>query len=785
MGIASRLGFRGRLITAMIALVVLVSVVVVAMLMVYLFEDEKSRALEQLTIGERLTTEVMARRTDLELSRLSVIVQDFGFRSAVASQDTSTMISALENHGHRAGADFAVLLDSQGSRLASTLNQPIQALSQETLITARTSGFARVLRVIGGQGFELLVIPVEAPGLRAWLVAGFAMGQPLAESITRLSGTSVIFRARRGEETRFHTFASTAPDDNGRMAELSQATATQGFIGSADYFTRVINLQDSQDDSIQSVLLISREASLQRYYRRTAEIASLVTAILLLAIVLALVIARTLGRPVLALADYARTIGEGDSPLPPAIRAGGELTQLRDALGDMQQRLRAREAQIRYAATHDEVTGMANRNALMQAAASLFRERAQATLIGIRLNELSNLNDTLGIEFGDKILIGIASRMSEQLPDCQLIARTGGGEFLVLAPSMSCETVRQRVEALHSHLESPLYIDGTPFSLRLTVITMALPEDASDLNALRRRVNLTFEQAQTQPQGQSFTRYQPGQDETHLRELKLTTDLHTAILNSGLHMNYQPKLDSSTGKLVQVEALVRWCHPELGFISPEEFIFLAEQSGQIQSLTAHILRRVAEDARQWRRQGLDTGIAINLSAMDLTWPHLTDYIAATFQDWHGEMERITLEVTESAIMEEPEKAMATLDKLRALGLTLSVDDFGTGYSSLSQLRRLPVKELKIDKSFVLNLDSEPQDQLIVRSTIEMAHGLGLKVVAEGIENLRAWRLLQQWGCNLGQGFFLSRPIPPDDLPTIALMLEMRVPELTKSDAEYS
>ena len=783
MGLASRLGFRGRLIAAMISLVALVSLVIVALLMVYLFEDEKSRALEQLAIGERLTEEVIDRRTDLQLSRLSVVVQDFGFRSAIASRDPATIDSALENHSGRVGADFALLLDSQGEPLASTLQRAFPDVTSEQLTSARRNGFTRSLRAIDGRGYEVLVTPIEAPGLRAWLVTGFAMDQPLAEVIARLSGTSVIFRAKSDQTGNLSSFAATTRIDDNLEQELAGASGDANFIESAGYFTRIINLGESEPAAIQAVLLISRDATLQNYYKRAVEIALLVTAILIFAILLALIIARNLGRPVLQLASYARAIGEGNTPEAPSVRAGGELTQLRNALRDMLSGLREREAQIRYAATHDDVTGLKNRNALMQDAAELFDKRGRGTLVGIRLNDLSDINDTLGLEFGDKVLIGIAKRLQQELPDVRILARTGGGEFLALIPPLPPEKASHRIRQLHDRIESPLQVDQTPFSLRVTIVTMELPEDAADTDALRRRLNLTFEQAEAHPE--PFTRYQPGQDESHLRELKLITDLHAAIMGDGLHMNYQPKLNSQTGELVQVEALVRWIHPELGFISPEEFIFLAEQSGQIHDLTAHILQRVASDARRWHEQGVDAGVAINLSAMDLTWPALTRHIAETFHDWHHDLERVTLEVTESALMEDPEEAMATLNRLRALGVTLSVDDFGTGYSSLSQLRKLPVQELKIDKSFVLKLDSEPQDQLIVRSTIDMAHGLGLKVVAEGIENLEAWQLLQHWGCNLGQGFFLSRPVSPEDLPETARSLAAREQELTQPNPEYS
>ena len=230
MGLVSRLGFRGRLIAAMISLVALVSLVIIALLMVYLFEDEKSRALEQLAIGERLTNEVIDRRTDLELSRLSVVVQDFGFRSAIASRDPATIDSALENHSGRVGADFALLLDSQGEPLASTLQNPFPAVSQEQLTSTRRNGFTRSLRAIDGRGYEILIIPIEAPGLRASLVSGFAMDQSLAEVIARLSGTSVIFRARSNQNDNLNSFAATSSIDAKLEQELAGASANANFI---------------------------------------------------------------------------------------------------------------------------------------------------------------------------------------------------------------------------------------------------------------------------------------------------------------------------------------------------------------------------------------------------------------------------------------------------------------------------------------------------------------------------------------------------------------------------
>ncbi|WP_144777274.1 putative bifunctional diguanylate cyclase/phosphodiesterase [Marinobacter maritimus] len=779
----NRIGFRGRLVTAMVALVALVSLLIGALLMVYLFEDEKRRALEQLSIAERLTNEVIERRTDLELSRLSIVVRDFGFRSAIASRDPATLSSALENHSRRVGADFATLLDSQGELLASTLSSALPGATAAQLANARNNGADRSLLTIDQRGYEVLIVPVEAPGLRAWLVAGFEMDQTLANIIARLSGSSVIFRTSANTPGGFTSFAASSDIDSGSEPALVKSAGGQNFIESTRHFTRTLNLGASGQGVFEAVLMISREASLQNYYSRALEIALLVTVIMLFATVLALLTARYLGRPVLQLAHYARAVGRGDNPRAPDIRSGGELRELRNALRDTLARLTRREAEIRHAATHDEVTGLGNRHALMDMAKEHFDAGVPCSLIGVRVSDLSNINDTLGIEFGDKVLLGLSQRLRDELPDASLIARTGGGEFLALVPVHSPEALEQRALALHNAVVLPLDVGNTPFSLRANLITLQLPTDASQTNELRRRVNLTFEQALQQ--GAAVTRYEPGRDENHLRELKLVSDLHSAVRHGGLHMNYQPKLDNHTGQLLQVEALVRWIHPELGFISPEEFIFLAEQSGQINDLTDHILQRVANDARSWFNAGLDMGVAINLSAMDLTWPALTERITTIFAGWHHSMERITLEVTESAVMEDPIEAMATLNRLRDLGVTLSVDDFGTGYSSLSQLRKLPVQELKIDKSFVLRLNAEPQDQLIVKSTIDMAHGLGLKVVAEGIENLETWKLLQSWGCNVGQGFYLSRPVSAGDLAQAATVIAERQQELADTTPEHS
>jgi diguanylate cyclase (GGDEF)-like protein len=780
----NRIGFRGRLVSAMVALVAVVSVSIGALMMLYLFEDEQARAIEQLSLGERVAEEILQRRTSLILSRLDVVVRDFGFRSALASRDRATADSALENQARRVGARFAMILDDDDQLLATAddppadLEERVEAL--ELLTESRANGFASQVTVIDDKAIELVTIAVEAPGLRAQLVGGFELGSEAADIIERLSGTEVLYRARMASNSRFLSDGTEmAP---ARLEELIRVSSGErnsaGFITSDHYFSRIITLSDRPESNLQLVLLINRDASLKAYYQRAIEILLLVSSVLVLAALIALIVARSLGQPVLSLARYAKAIGDGEAPEPPPLKVGGELAQLRRALGDMLAKLKDREEQIRFAASHDEITGLPNAHAFLNSVREGFRNGQTYRLFGIRVSELSNINDTLGLAFGDKVLCAVTGRLKQELPGHAELARTGGGEFLMLADACSGDELEALAHQLLDAVQAPMLINNTPFSLRCTMVSLRLPEDAKDTDQVRRRLNLTFELAQTTRL--RVTHYQPGRDEDHLRELQIISDLTAAITDNGLHMNYQPKLAMADGSLQQVEALVRWVHPELGFISPEEFIFLAEQSGQITDLTRHILRRVADDARHWQAAGLEIGVAINLSAMDLIRPELIDEVSDAFSDWQLPMSSITLEVTESALMEEPETALETLGKLRELGVTLSVDDFGTGYSSLSQLRKLPVQELKIDKSFVLKLDTEPQDQLIVKSTIDMAHGLGLKTVAEGIENLETWHILKSWGCETGQGFYMSRPVKAADLPATLESLQKLKPELEGS-----
>lgn len=776
--VAARLGFRGRLLVAMLSLVGATALALGMVFMLYLLEDEQQRATESLDVAARVTTEILDGRRDLLTGNLQVLVDDFGFRSAIASGDEATLESTLENHATRAGADVAMVLSSQGDPLATfgASEASLRPFLPELLATATGQGGADRVISTDRRALQMFVVPVRAAGLRAWLVAGFVLDDGFARQLAELTGTEVVFRDASEQPASAAILAASQRHADPEALPVPAGNGQgEGLAESASYFARTLNLGDNQPSTVQAMLLINRDQALANYYQRATDLALILLVAIALSGLVVLVTARALGRPVLDLARFATAIGDGrdvEEPAPPRTR---ELQTLQGALTSMQQRVQEREARIRFNAFHDELTGLANRKALNDQLPPLLSEGRPMLLTGITLTRFRALNDTLGFAFGDRVLALAADRLRTILGDrARLLARTGGNEFMVLTEDTT-EDPETLLIRLRDELQAAADIGDTPISLHVALAGLRLPRDASTPDEVRRRLSLTLRRAEQAPS--QVATYEPGGDELHLRELTLVQDLRHAIANNGLAVVYQPKIDMASATPVQAEALARWQHPELGFISPEEFILLAEQSGQIGNLTRFIVTRIAADLAEWHRQGLSIGAAINLSALDLSNPLLTRDIGKAFNDQSIDFQWLTFEVTESAFMSDAVAARATLDRLRDLGATLSVDDFGTGYSSLSQLRHLPVQELKIDKSFVLTLDQEPQDQLIVHSTIDMAHGLGLTVVAEGIENLACWRLLQQWGCDKAQGFYMARPMPPGELSAWATAFRDRTETL--------
>jgi len=459
--------------------------------------------------------------------------------------------------------------------------------------------------------------------------------------------------------------------------------------------------------------------------------------------------------------DYAGRMGVH----LPHCQRGDMLQRLEFRLQRFSEEVIAEASALEYQALHDNLTGLPNRalfldrleNALHRA-----REYAEPLVLFIMdMDHFKEVNDTLGHQVGDRLLQQVGHRLASVLRSGDTVARLGGDEFAVLLPGAGRAQGQAVCRKILAVMAQQIRVEDQRLHAAISIGVVQYPEHGNDATLLLRAADTAMYTAKRKQQGFAF--YTPGDDEQAISRLGLTAELGEAITGDQLTLEYQPMVDLRTGEIFCAEALVRWIHPRCGMIPPEQFIPMAEQTGSIRLLTLWVIDRALAQVRQWSAAGLEMCISINLSVRSLQDRRLPAQVQKLVDRHYVDPARVILEVTESTIMSDPMTARRVMRRLSNMGFQLSIDDFGTGYSSLSYLKQLPVDEIKIDRSFVSQMDRNENDAVIVRSTIDLAHNLGLKVVAEGVESTDVWDLLKALGCDTVQGYFIRPPLAPNTL----------------------
>jgi len=424
-------------------------------------------------------------------------------------------------------------------------------------------------------------------------------------------------------------------------------------------------------------------------------------------------------------------------------------------------RLREQKAEQEYLALHDPVTELPNRILFHdRVQRAIVRDGAVAVLL-IDLDRFKEVNDTLGHHSGDQLLAMVGARMSQELRDDDLVARLGGDEFAVLVsragPQKAIAVATRMRELLFERFE----VEGIGLELEASVGIAVHPQHGAHAQILLQHADVAMYNAKEARSGVEV--YSAERDNFSRGRLSLVTDLRRAMEVGEVIVHYQPKAALDTGMVVGVEALVRWNHPTRGLLLPGAFIPVAEHTGLMRPLTLHVLDLALAECRRWRDGGREMTVAVNLSTRNLLDHSLPGAVQELLTRHGVPPHALELEITETTIMVDPPRARAVLASLDALGITLAIDDFGTGYTSLSWLSDLPVRTLKIDRSFVSRMDRHQGDSVIVRSTVQLARNLGMSVVAEGVEHAGTWAQLAELGCELAQGYFLGRPMAPEQL----------------------
>lgn len=466
-------------------------------------------------------------------------------------------------------------------------------------------------------------------------------------------------------------------------------------------------------------------------------------------------------RPILKVASALRSKALGHEVPQFSDKQSLETQYLIDAFEEMDHQISRRQEALEHQSLHDSLTSLPNRFMLNERLDyQIFnaqRSNSQVSLLILDLNAFKDINDSLGHQVGDHLLILVSERLKLCIRDVDTLARLGGDEFAIILSETPREKAAFVAEKISRSLAQAFNIDGRKVSIGVSIGITAFPEDGTDSQQLLQQADIAMYTAKRDRL--DFAYYDSKEDEYSLNRLALINDLRMALVENNLELYFQPQIDVKSQNPVGAEALLRWQHPEYGFIRPDKIIELAEDSGIINQLTNWVTDNAMKQCRKWHDSGYPITVSINLSIQNLKNKSLVDMVRQTMALHKLSGQDVVLEITENGMMTNPGRSIEVLEELHQMGVGLSVDDFGTGFSSLTYLQRLPVKEVKIDKSFVFDMNNSDNDATIVESIIDLGHNLGLRVVAEGVEDNDIYSKLEQLNCDLIQGFMISKPMP--------------------------
>ncbi len=710
-----------------------------------------------------------------------VVAADSGFRAAVATRDDATLSSVLENSGSRIKAAMVVLttLDGRvaavsGSHQASGRPFPVRQLFVRRRDADGNTPANTVIMVEDGQIYQLVAVVVRNPLPVAWVVMGFALDRAAVDELGKLTGLTVTFAVKTGD--RWSLAVGSKPAVAVHPTDLEQ---------------RRIVLADYPGAQVAAVLSKSFADATAPFERLTEVLYAIAAIGLAVSAYAAFWLARNITRP---LGDLIRAVDQirgGTYDVPVTVQRNDEIGRLAEGLQVMQAAVQSRDRSIRRFAYEDPLTGLLNRGGFSASLEdALAIPSASIAVAVINVHRFRHINEHLGYAVGDAVLRTIAARLLGTPGLEGRVARLAADQFAAFAPLQQADGARDWGVHLLTRLSEPIVVQSQPIDINATLGLALAPQDATLADELLRCADLALDRARRDKRACAL--YEPSLRPAARDQLSLLGELRSAVDHDELRLYFQPKIELSTGRVAGAEVLLRWAHPTRGLLGPADFISFAEKTGFIRQITRWTLDHAVAQGAEWYRSGITLPLAINVTVDDINDPQFHLRVANSIARHRLPPSLLTLEVTESGFITDTEGALAMLHALATLGVSLSIDDFGTGYSSLSHLARMPVHEVKIDRSFVQGLESDPDFAAVVRSAIDMGHALGLKVVAEGIETESSATRLRGLGCDIAQGYLYAKPMPKADLlnwlagkvrvPVLAVPSELTVENLADTAA---
>jgi len=763
---------KARIAVVFISIIVTIQIIGAFAIRFNIEKNARASVNEQLTIGEKVFLSLL----DQNIKHLShgarILAIDYGFRSAIGSNDSETILSALQNQQSRLGADVSIFFTSESEDImvsGDLTRQEIKSTITQVIAQSKSGSDASTYAIFNEQPYQFVAVPIKAPITIGWVMMGFKINDKLVKKLNQLSNLKVTFISKSANHpwsstatslslSEFSKFLSQVPQQLSNKETLHETTLNNTIYG-----TRYVTIFNQGDQALYAVLQRSIDEATSAYQNLQVSLLILTIIGLLIIVGTILYLSKIITQPITDLAKNAKSLEEGKYDISLTLNRDDELGHLGRSFNRMTEAIAEREKSITKLAYFDELTHLPNRTSFIleldKTLTNIQKNDQTFTVLVLNVDRFKQINNILGYDAGDKILRTLALRIQSSIKhEYDFIARIGGDQFAILLRDSSAENALIVTTNLLKQLETPINMFNQTVDLSASVGLANYPEHANNVTELISRAEMAMHVAKSKNVGKVI--FDKSFDLNSALNLSLLSDLKTAISKNQLELYVQPKINIKTAQVASLEALIRWKHPIKGYIFPDQFIPFAEQTGFIHQISLWVMNEAARLIASWRSEHIQIPIAINISTRDLIDQNLATTVYSIFQQHEINLNtpEITFEITESSIMDDPVRALTTLDKLAAMNIKLSIDDFGTGYSSLTYLKKLPVSELKIDKSFVLKLEEDEDDRKIVKSTVDLGHNLGLKVVAEGIENLSVWKLLSEMRCDFGQGYFMSKPI---------------------------
>ena len=770
-------GLSARIVVAVVLFVAALQAVVFVLVSRANSENARDRAGEELVLGELAFNHALDSMRQQLRAGASLLATDPALHDVPASAAAERLAGRVS----LTPAHLVQLVDAAGIQASATPGHPmtigseLPALADAALLAqVRSHGTAEAVVLVDGRVYEVAAAALPGSAQSAALVLAVAYDDALAHEMRRLTTIAMRFEL---------------VTEDGRARLLGASSPTDPAAPESQTVQRRLTAAQVGELRVQAVLHRSLADVLPVFDRLRMLLLLLAAASVALALGASLLLAHAVTRPLRKLTESAQRIRDGDYREPIRIDSTDEIGKLADSLNHMRLSIAERDEQNQKLAYSDTLTGLPNRTRLIRNI-KLSIEQARneqgiqpnswvpepghghAAVMLLDLDRFKQINDTLGHRVGDAVLTIVSKRINQAVRPSDTVARLGGDEFAVALPRADESVARDVAKTITQALKTPIEGDelnrelaqmqedaieyDSSIDIGASIGIAVYPEDGGDDQTLLRRADIAMYAAKRNHAPWKF--FDTRHEVARLEHLSLLSELRSAVQESQLRAYYQPKVDLKSRQVVGAEALVRWRHPQRGLLPPAEFMPYAEQTGYISWVTRWMLAVTLRQCGAWAAAGTPIQVAVNLSARDLMRSDLVSDVEKRLADHAVPPHLVCLEITESTFMQDPERALAVLNEPRALGVHLAIDDFGTGFSSLSYMKQLPVNELKIDATFVQGMATSERDVAIVRSTIELAHNLGLKVVAEGVEDERCLATLRDMDCDYAQGFLLGRPM---------------------------